>query len=164
MNAHDLMNQTEVWTSRKDGEIRLSDMDDEHVLNLIAWMRRNRNALRRSCDAVMMVYLVNAPDDVLAASEIADQISDEDWLDMQPLMRELMRRARANLKTRLCKGSDDASRMSIDPKSVFVVEGCGRYDQEVRSVWSTHKRAKRALKAEIWPARVTAYAIDPKNP
>jgi hypothetical protein len=164
------MNQTEVWTSRKDGEIRLSDMDDEHVLNLIAWMRRNRNALRRSASACLTAsVMIGAPDDVMAdwEREVDDdrRTSDEDWLDRQPLMCELMRMARLDLKSRLRKGSDDEpASVGGAQHSVFIIEGCDDDDQSVYGVFSTRKRAKRVMRARFAPyvrVEVTEYPVDP---
>lgn len=78
----DLVEQ-DVWWKSGYGAVKITDMDDQHIINVLNLLENKVSDLRAH---YAMRYLMNAPDDVFDDDE---RTPDTEWFEEQPLIKAM---------------------------------------------------------------------------
>lgn len=105
-----------IWTTREGDELEISNMEDLHLLNVINYFYKHREALCRNRANFMLLYALEAPDGAAAAAEAgAMELLEEPeacWIgvmdkdeEMWEIIAESRRRGTYKLLSPSCRAS-----------------------------------------------------------
>lgn len=83
-----LLDQDEIWQPAGSTPVKLTDMDESHLRNLLGWLERNASRLELAWSLNMI--LGDPPDDVMDAI-MHESENPVTWLRARPLYRAIVR-------------------------------------------------------------------------